>query len=76
LEHSVEVLPQPINKVGLIPLKLKRKLEYKGHVYFQYIRPKIVKNALKWLKINNTLYAAIWTNDSWEKDCEERDPDV
>jgi len=75
-ERSVDVLPQPMNKIGLIPLKLKRKLEYKGHVYFQYIRPKLVKNALKWLKINNTLYSTIKTNDNWENDYEQMEPNV
>ena len=37
-------------------LKLKRKLEFKGHVYFQAVRPQFILQALEWLKINNPLY--------------------
>ena len=37
-------------------LKLKRKLEFRGHVYFQAVRPQFILDALNWLKINNPLY--------------------
>lgn len=37
-------------------LKLKRKLEFKGHVYFQAIRPEVILHALNWLRMNNSLY--------------------
>ena len=37
-------------------LKLKRKLEFRGHVYFQTIRPEVVLNALNWLKVNDPSY--------------------
>ena len=37
-------------------LKLKRKLEYRGHVYFQAVRPQLLLNALNWLKTHNALY--------------------
>ena len=44
---------------GIILLKLKRKLEFRGHVYFQPVRPQVVLDALKWLKTNNPLYSNI-----------------
>ena len=34
-------------------LKLKGKLEFRGHVCFQAIRPEVVLNALNWLKVND-----------------------
>ena len=37
-------------------LKLKRKLEFRGHVYFQAVRPQFILDALNWLKFNNSLY--------------------
>jgi len=36
-------------------LKLKRKLQFRGHVYFQGVCPQFLKEALCWLKDNNPL---------------------
>ena len=44
---------------GIIFLKLKRKLQFRGHVYYQAVCPEIVLNALNWLKANNELYKTI-----------------
>ena len=38
-------------------LKLKRKLQFRGHVYFQAVRPEFIVNALTWLRMNNPLYS-------------------
>ena len=40
----------------MIRLKLKRKMEFRGHVYFQAVRPELILNALMWLKMNNPLH--------------------
>ena len=57
-------------EASMIPLKLKRKLRYKG--LYNYVRPDKVMIALKWLKENNPLYSNInplysninsWIND-------------
>ena len=40
-------------------LKLKRKLEFKGHVYFEAVRPELIVDALMWLKSHNLLYKDI-----------------
>ena len=45
-------------------LKLKRKLEFRGHVYFQAVRPQLVENALNWLVQNNPLYNNVTTDMS------------
>ena len=55
-EQTCKILPRPPERSGIIMLKLKRKLEFRGHVYFQAVRPQVVLNALNWLKINNPLY--------------------
>ena len=45
-------------------MTLKRKLEFRGHVYFQAVRPELVENALNWLVRNNPLYSNIITDMS------------
>ena len=55
-EDVCNVLPRPACSNGLLLLKLKRKLMYHGHVYFEPIRPQCVINLLSYLKINNPLY--------------------
>ena len=40
-------------------LKLKRKLKYHGHQYYESVRPAIVYDALDYLRNNNTLYSNI-----------------
>ena len=49
----------------MIPFKLKRKLCYKGHYLYDYVRPDKVMTALKWLKANNPLYSSIDIDDKW-----------
>ena len=58
-EHTCRVLPHPPSSSGIIMLKLKRKLEFRGHVYFQAVRPQLLLNALNWLKAHNALYKDI-----------------
>ena len=53
------VLPRPPDRSGIILLKLKRKLQFRGHVCFQAVRPQFVINALNWLIANNPLYRNI-----------------
>ena len=55
-DQTCKVLPRPPERSGIIMLKLKRKLEFRGHVYFQAVRPQLVENALNWLMQNNPLY--------------------
>ena len=58
-EQTCRVLPRPPSSSGLIMLKLKRKLEFRGHVYFQAVRPQLLLNALNWIKTHNALYKNI-----------------
>ena len=59
--QSITTAPE---RSGVIMLKLKRKLEFRGHVYFQAVRPQLVENALNWLIQNNPLYKNVTTDMS------------
>ena len=59
VNEIVRTLPRPINANGIVAVKLKRKLEYKGHVLFEAIRPDLVHRVLCYLKENNPYYADI-----------------
>ena len=55
-------LPRIANNNGIVLVKLKRKLEYNGHVYFESVRPQFINDLLHYLKINNHLYRDISIN--------------
>ena len=56
------VLPRNPDSNGIILVKLKRKLEYRGHVYFEGVRPEFVAGLLEYLKLNNHLYSDVIIN--------------
>ena len=58
-DQTRSLLPRPPERFGIIMLKLKRKLQFRGHVYFQAVRRHFVLQALQWLKANNILYKEI-----------------
>ena len=37
-------------------VKLKRKLQFRGYVYFQAIWSELIQQVLNWLKVHNPLY--------------------
>lgn len=70
------LLPRLPSQAEMVPMKLKRKLCYKGHYMYQYVRPEKVLAALKWLKSNNPLYRDIEVNDNWLSDAAEDDTEL
>ena len=54
-----KILPRPADSNGLILVKLKRDLKYRGHVYFEPVHPTVVHNALNYLKLHNIFYEDI-----------------
>ncbi len=68
LDNICTLLPRMPSEASMIPLKLKRKLRYKGHYMYSYVRPDKVMNPLKWLKANNRLYSHIDVNADWIND--------
>ena len=61
------LLPRLPSETQLIPMKLKRKLTYKGHYMYQYVSSEKLMNALRWLKIHNSIYSNTVINEEWSK---------
>ena len=70
LHSFCTVLPRLPSQSELIPLKLKRKLAYKGHYMYDYVTPEKILNALRWLKVHNPLYANVEINEEWANDAD------
>ena len=67
MKQFVPLFPRPSSDSGIIMVKLKRKLQYKGHQYFQAVRPSYVVAGLQWLQPNNPLYHQVTINvDNFE----------
>ena len=57
--NIANTLPQGADSNGIVMVKLKRKMVYRGHVYFEAVSPDLVRSALQYLKLNNPLYSDI-----------------
>ena len=60
-----EVLPGLPSQTEMVPLKLKRKVAYRGHYMYDYVTTQKPLDALRFLKTNNPLYCDIEINDQW-----------
>ena len=60
-----DMLPRLPSQSELVPLKLKRKLTYRGHYLYDYVTPQKLLEALRFLKANNPLYVDIDINEDW-----------
>ena len=58
-DKTCQTLPRAPESSGMILLKLKRKLQFRGHVYYQAVCPEVLLYALNWLVANNELYKTI-----------------
>ena len=65
------LLPRLPSQTQMVPMKLNRKLCYKGHCMYQYVRPAKVLEALQWLKLNNPLYKDVEINSNWVSNAAE-----
>ncbi len=65
IESICQLLPRLPNDAMLVPIKLKRRLCYKGHYLYDSIRPHVVLEWLKWLKENNPHYTDVNINIDW-----------
>ena len=73
IDTIVKTLPRMPTDCGLVPVKLKKKLEYKGHSLYQSIRPQAVLRALQCLKESNPLYKDVHLDKDWLTKCEEEE---
>ena len=63
LDQIIEILPHMPSELQLHPVKLKCKLEYKGHYMYDMIPRDCVISAITWLKEHNSHYADINLNE-------------
>ena len=45
IDSNCNSLPRPADSNGVIVVKLKRKVEYRGHVLFEPVRPRIIESS-------------------------------
>ena len=64
LVHVCNTLPSPAGSNGIIIVKLKRNLQYRGHVYFESVRPNFILKFAQYLKLNNPMYHDIGVLDN------------
>jgi len=76
VQETCSILPRCPTSNGLIALKIKRKLSYRGHVFSQYIRPSAINEALLVLKRINPLYADCTFNTNWQDEYVEADSEL
>ena len=70
------LLPRIPQSAGLIRVKLKRQLKYKGHFMHELVRPEKIREALRWLKANNPLYSEVKINNNWLSTWEATDSEL
>ena len=56
------ILPRQADSNGIIIVKIKRKLQYRGHVYFESVKSNFILRFLQYLKLNNLFYHDIEIN--------------
>lgn len=75
--ETSNLLPRSNMEGSLLPVKLKRKLTYKGHYEYQFVDSMRIKQALQYLKGTNSLYKDIEFNEAWLNEfCREQEADV
>ena len=52
-------LPRQADTNGFVIVKLKRKHECRGHVYFESVRPYVINQLLQYLKLSDEFYLDI-----------------
>ncbi|MCP3668133.1 MAG: hypothetical protein GY696_37545 [Gammaproteobacteria bacterium] len=71
-----KLLPHNLSDGQIVAVKLKKKVEYRGHDNYQYIVIDEIQAGLKWLIENNKFYADVQTNRAWVSQSTADDPDT
>ncbi|XP_042601481.1 uncharacterized protein LOC122140744 [Cyprinus carpio] len=75
--QTSNLLPLSSMEGSLLPVKLKRKLTYKGHYKYQFVDTMHIRKALKCLKQINVHYRDVDFNEVWLNEfCREQDNEV
>ena len=72
LDQIIDTLPHMPSELQLHPVKLKCKLEHKGHYMYDMICRDHVISAITWLKQHNSHYRDIKLNEHWYSDIASR----
>ena len=73
LTQICTLLPRNAMQLGLVGLKLKRKLSYAGHVMHETIRPSAIEDGLRFLMRENKHYHEVNLNNDWTQQSAEYD---
>ncbi|XP_062602075.1 uncharacterized protein LOC134263710 [Saccostrea cucullata] len=79
---KVTSLPMKPGEDLLLRVKLKRRLSYKGYSEYQFVDPKHIFEALKYLKVNNQWYEDVAIDTNWKghlecsEEISEQDDDI
>lgn len=76
ISSITNILPRLPSNCGLVPVKLKRRLKYKGHSMYQAIRPEHFMKALKCLKEINKDYQDIKVDEDWILHCKDQNEEL
>ena len=71
-----DVLPRLPSQTEMVPLKLKRKVAYRGHYMYDYVTPQKPLDALRFLKAQNPLYCDIEINQQWLEEAIDNDDEL
>ena len=75
IASTLQSLPRTPAEGGLVEVKLKRKLEYKGHYRQEYVNPSKLYSAISYLKAaGNPFYQNIDSFEEFKFRCECDDP--
>ncbi|TKS65838.1 ATP-dependent DNA helicase PIF7 [Collichthys lucidus] len=74
--ETTNLLPRTSMEGSLLPVKLKRKLTYKGYYEYEYVDTTHIKQALQYLKENNVHYKEVHFNAEWSNEFSKPDADV
>ena len=76
LDQIIDILPHMPSELQLHPVKLKCKLEYKGHYMYDMICRNHVISAITWLKEHSSHYTDIKLNKHWYSDIASKELSV
>jgi hypothetical protein len=73
INRTISLFPRTPSEALILPIKLKRKKQYKNSVAEAYIRPYLILQAITDLKNNNPFYYNINIRDNYEANCKATD---
>jgi hypothetical protein len=73
INETISLFPRTPSEAFIVPIKFKRKKQYKNSVAEAYIRPNLIVEAAKYLKHNNPYYNNISIRENYEDSCMSTD---